>query len=606
MTIIRSSDLDFDQIKANLKTYLEQQSEFSDYNFEASGLSNILDVLAYNTHINGLIANFAINESFLSTAQLRSSVVSHAETLGYYPRSKTGASANVKLNISTSVTDVATIEIPQYTTFTTSIDDISYTFQTLEKYIATNNGSGLFSVADSTGSTSIKIVEGLLKTKTFIVGDTNDNQVYVIPDENIDTSTIVVNVFDTITSSSSTVYNNVNTVSRIDKDSTVYIIREAPNGYYELTFSDGSVLGKSPVAGNKIVVQYLQTNGPDANGGTVFTADDQINIDGSNYTLGVTLVSKSTGGDTKQSIDSIKTNAPLAFATQQRLVTADDYKSLILKNYSSVLDDVISWGGNDNVPPEYGKVFVSLKFKSDISEAAKQTTKNSIISELTDNLSIISIDTVFNDPKTTFLELITSFNFNPELSGNTLQSVEAQVRTAVADYVENNLNKFNKAFRRSNILSLVDDISPAILNSRISVKLQQRFTPTLNLLSDFIINTPVVLADPDDKTYIITSSRFTYKGLTCILRNQLDTNKLQIISDNTVILDNAGSYNASEGTINIRGVTFDAYEGAFIKISAVPANQSTIKPLRNYILELDSSKSIVSGTIDYQDTELTL
>jgi hypothetical protein len=607
MAVIRSSDLDFDQIKANLKTYLEQQDEFSDYNFEASGLSNILDVLAYNTHINGLIANFGINESFLGSAQLRSSVVSHAETLGYFPRSRTGAAATITLTISTSVTDVTTVTIPQYTTFTAVIDNISYTFQTLEEYTATNDGAGLFTVVDSTGSTSIRVVEGLLKTKTFIVGDTTDEQVYVIPDANMDTSTVVVNVYDTTTSASYATYTNVNSAIRIDADSTIYILREAPNGYYEITFSDGNVLGSSPVAGNKIEVQYLQTNGPDANDATVFVADDQIDIGGTDYILTPTLVSRSAGGAEKETIASIKANAPLAFASQQRLVTADDYTALILRNYSAVLDDVTAWGGNDNVPPQYGKVFVSLKFKTNIPEAIQQTTKDSIITQLSDNLAIMSIDTEFSDPTTTYLEIITTFNFDPDLSGNTLQSVEAEVQSTVTDYVATNLNTFDGTFRRSNVLSLVDDISPAVLNSRMDVKIQQRFTPTLALLSDFTINFPVVLADPDDEFYRVTSTRFTFGGRSCILRNQLSSNKLQIVSTaGTVVLDNAGTYSTTNGTVNIRGVTFDAYEGASIKISVTPANQSTIKPLRNYILDIDGALSIAQGVVDYQNTEVTL
>ena len=607
MAVIRSSDLDFDQIKANLKTYLEQQDEFSDYNFEASGLSNILDVLAYNTHINGLIANFGINESFLGSAQLRSSVVSHAETLGYFPRSRTGAAATISLSISTAITDVTTVTIPQYTTFTTVIDNISYTFQTLEEYTATNNGSGLFTVVDSTGSTSIRVVEGVLKTKTFIVGDATDEQVYVIPDENMDTSTVVVNVYDTTTSASYTTYTNVNQAIRIDTDSTIYILREAPNGYYEITFSDGNVLGASPVAGNKIEIQYLQTNGPDANDGITFTADEQIDISGTDYTLTTTLVSRSAGGAEKESIASIKANAPLAFASQQRLVTADDYKALILRSYSSVLDDVTAWGGNDNVPPQYGKVFVSLKFKTNIPEAIQQTTKDSIITQLSDNLAVMSIDTEFSDPTTTYLEIITTFNFDPDLSGNTLQSVESEVQSTVADYVTTNLNIFDGTFRRSNVLALVDDISPAVLNSRMDVKIQQRFTPTLALLSDFTINFPVVLADPDDEFYRVTSTRFTFGGRSCILRNQLSSNKLQIVSTaGTVVLDNAGTYSTTNGTVNIRGVTFDAYEGTSIKISVTPANQSTIKPLRNYILDIDAALSIAQGVVDYQNTEVTL
>lgn len=607
MAVIRSSDLDFNQIKENLKTFLQSQDEFADYNFEASGLSNILDVLAYNTHINGLIANLAINEAFLVSAQLRPSVVSHAETLGYYPRSKTGAQATVQLSINTNVTDVLNITLPRFTTFTTSIDDISYTFQTIETYVGTNDGSGLFTFTTSDGSTAIPIYEGVQKTKTFIVGELQDNQFYVIPDENMDTATVTVNVFDTVTSSSFTPYLNVNQVARINSDSTVYILREAPNGFFELTFSDGNVLGQRPVSGNKIVVQYLQTNGPAANEGRIFTADNQIEINEVGYTLNTNLVSKSAGGSEKESIQSIKINAPLNFAAQQRLVTAEDYKALIRSRFSSVLEDVAAWGGQDNVPAQFGKVFVSLQFKDGISEATKQATKDNIVSNLTENLAVMSIDTVFTDPVTTFLQIETTFNFDPDLSGSSLQSVENAVQGVVTEYFENNLNRFNGVFRRSNLLTLIDDFSPAVLNSRIDVKVQQRLTPTLNFLTDYTIDYPMRIAEPDDVNYIIETSRFTFSGQVCIIRNQLNTPKLQVVNTAGVVLkDNVGSYNPVAGTVNIRGLNVEAFQGESIKISVVPANQSTVKPLRNYIIGVDTSLSFAQGVIDYQTIETSL
>ena len=603
MAIIRSTDLDFDQIKANLKTFLEQQDEFADYDFEASGLSNILDVLAYNTHVNGLIANLGINEAFLSSAQLRSSVVSHADTLGYFARSKTGASATLSLSINTTNTTTTTVTIPKYTEFTTSIDDVSYTFQTLETYAAANNGSGLFSVTTSVGSTEIPIYEGVRKTKTFIVGELEDNQFYVIPDENMDASTVTVNVFDTFTSSSFTSYVNVDAVARVNTDSTVYILRETPNGYYELTFSDGNTLGQRPVSGNKIVVEYLQTNGPAANNGRAFTANEQIAIDGTDYDLTITLVSRSAGGAEKESIQSIKQNAPLSFAAQQRLVTAEDYKALILSNFSSTVEDVAAWGGQDNVPPRYGNVFVSLKFVDGLSEAVQQTVKNNIITSLTDNLAIMSIDTVFSDPTTTFLVVETTFNFDPDLSGSSLNTIETSVQSLVLDFFEANLNRFDTVFRRSNLLSAIDDFSPAILNSRINVKAQQRLTPTLNFLTDYTIDFPMQIANPDDVNLIVESSRFTFSGQTCLLRNQLNTNKLQIVTTaGTVLKDNAGSYDAAGGIVNIRGVNIEAFEGTAIKINVTPANQSTIKPLRNYIIGIDPALSFAQGVIDFQNT----
>lgn len=606
MTVIRSSDLDFDQIKESLKKYLEQQPEFADYNFEASGLSNVLDVLAYNTHINGLIANLATNESFLSSSQLRPSVVSHAETLGYYPRSKTGSRASVGLKVNTNITTITQLVLPKYTQFTTEIDNITYTFQTLETLIANNDGTGIFEFTGVDG-TSITITEGTLKTKTFIVGELEDDQFYVIPDENVDTSTVAVNVFDTFTSSSFTPYLNVNEVSRVNQDSTVYILRETPNGYFELTFSDGVILGQRPVSGNKIVVEYLQVRGAPGNEGKVFRPTQKIRILDNDYDLDVTLIGKSSGGQEKESIQSIKLNAPLKFAAQQRLVTSEDYKALILDNYSSVVEDVSTWGGQDNVPPKYGSVFVSLKFKDGLPSSVEEVTKNSIINNLTDNLAIMSIDTEFTDPAIAFLELITTFNFDPAASNNSVRTQEGLVQSLVTNYFEENLNRFERIFRRSNLLTLVDDQSPAILDSRIAVKIQRRFTPALYNTRDYILEYPTRIALPDDQVETVLSSQFTFGGQSCRIRNRLSTTKLQIVnSEEIVVQDNVGSFDPVAGVVNIRGFAPESFLGEQMKVSVIPSNQATIKPLRNFILSMDRELSFAEGLIDDQSIRVVL
>lgn len=608
MAVIKSTDLDFDQIKANLKTYLQAQDEFADYDFEGSGLSNILDVLAYNTHYNGLIANMGINESFLNSAQLRSSVVSHAETLGYNIRSKTASNATVNVSLVTTNTEIGTATLPKNTTFTAQVDDISYSFQTLEDYLAVNDGTGTFVFKTSADSSTLPIYEGTLKTKTFIVGESSDEQVYVIPDENIDTSTLNVLVYSSFSSSTFVTYNDVQDVVRIESDSTVYIIKEVPNGYYELTFSDGNVLGRSPQPGEKIVVTYIASNGALANNAEIFLPDNQFTLDGVDYDLTVTTVGASSGGADRESIASIKSNAPRAFATQQRLITAEDYKALILQRYSSVITDVTSWGGNDNVPPIYGRVYVSLNFRTGIDADTQQLTKDSIVNQLSANLAVMSIDTVFSDPVTTYLEFTTQFDFDPDQTGSTPQTVESLVKATVANYVTNNLNRFNSVFRRSALLAEIDGLSPAILNSSMIVKVQQRFSPTLNVISDYSLSYPVELANPDDVNYIVTSTRFTFNDETCFIRNKLSDNKLEIVGVTSGIIqaDNIGEYNATAGTVTIRGFAPTSIEGSFIRVSVTPANQSTIKPLRNYILTIDNERSTADATIDYQNTAVIL
>ena len=606
--LVKSTDLDFNKIKDSLKTYFKSKSEFTDYNFDASGLSNILDVLAYNTHINGLIANVGINESFLGSAQLRSSVVSHAEALGYYPRSRTAAAATVSLKVATTNTTVNTLTLPVNTAFSASVDDVSYTFQTTEEHTATNDGSGNFQFTTSAGSNNIVIKEGLLKTKTFLVGDTTDEQVYIIPDETIDTATLTIKVFDTNTSSTFTTYTDIQNSVRINSTSTIFIVRESPNGFYELTFSDGNVLGKAPSAGNKIVATYLSTKGAPANGATSFTADDQITVGTSDEDITVTVVNESAAGAEKETIDSIKANAPVAFASQQRLVTAEDYKALILSRYSSTVQDVTAWGGNDNIPANYGAVYVSINFKSNVSAASQTTVKNSIKSELSDNLGIMSIDTIFSDPIDTFLEVTTSFNFDPDLTGDTQETTQTRVQNLVNQYFTDNLSTFDAVFRRSLVLAEIDDLDPAILNSSMVIKVQQAFQPTLNFLSDFTVNFPVALAQPDDVNHIVQSGNFTSGGKTAFFRNKLKETKLELVDAATgdIIKDNAGTYSTGTGEVKLVGVEISGYTGDKIKVSATPNDQSTIKPLRNYILKIDTDKSASTATVDFQNTSTSL
>lgn len=608
MAVIKSSDLDFNDIKTRLKDYLKNKPEFNDYDFEASGVSNILDVLAYNTHLNGLIANFAINESFLSSAQLRSSVVSHAEVLGYTPRSVTSSRTVVNLSLdNVALGDRSpSITIPSYSRFTTNVNENSYTFYTTEPYIAVNN-NGVYDFIGPSGDNNITLVEGSLKTKTFYVGEVTDSQIYVIPDATCDTSTFEVFVYDTSSSTSYTEFYNVDTVPRVTVNSTVYRVNEVPNGYYELTFSDGNALGRAPAPGNKIVIRYLSSVGAEANGATSFEPVAAITLNGTSYDLTVTTVSESAGGAEKESIDSIKLNAPIAFASQQRLVTAEDYEALILSKYSSYIDDVIAWGGNDNVPPVYGRVYVSLKFFDGTAAAVQETVKSSILNDLSANLAIMSIDTVFTDPELVYLELETLFNFDPNQSSVSNKSIENTVQNTINSFVATNLNKFNLTFRKSRLLNAVDNISEAILNSATSVKMQKRIIPTVNQSLDYDVVFPMPIAAPDDENNRIFTSKFTFNNNICTITNRLGTNILQIINlDEVVQLDNVGTYSADTGIVNIRGFNPQSFEGTYLRVAVIPANENTIKPLRNFIIGIDSGISFSRAVIDNQQTNLTI
>ena len=409
VTTIRSTDLDFTNIKTSLKASLQNHPDFKDYNFEGSGLSAMLDVLAYNTHYNALIANMALNESYLTTAQMRSSVVSLAEAIGYMPASKTAATATVNLSINTGnlAGRPTFLTLPRGTKFTTTVDNVSYTFETIGSVSAEDNGNGLYIFKDDRGSENITIKEGTNTTKTFIVSENSVDSVYIIPDKNIDTTTAFVSVYEDLSTTTFTTYTDLKEADTIDDQSKVYILRETPNEFYELSFGDGYTLGKAPEAGNKIVVEYLSTKGPDANGATNFTPVAQVPVNSAggtvNFTLSMTTVTKAVSGSFPETVASIRKNAPFSYASQNRMVTAADYATLIKRNFGYLIKDIQAYGGEDAVRKEYGVVFMSIVFKDDVTQATIDKTKGDIIA-LGKQLQVITFDIKFQEPDTTFLE----------------------------------------------------------------------------------------------------------------------------------------------------------------------------------------------------------
>ena len=595
-TTIKSTALDFDAIKNNLKTALEESGQFNDYNFEASGLSSILDVLAYNTHYNGLIANFALNESFLGTAQLRSSLVSLAEGIGYIPDSKTASQAIVKLsmNLSSVPSRPLQIQIDDGFKFNATVDDNDYVFQTLEDLTATDDGSGVYNFTDASGSQNIKIYEGTSRTKTFLALDATENPVYIIPDKNLDASTAIVRIYETPSSSSFVTYTNLLNANVINSNSTLYILKEAPNGFFELTFGNGSTLGRAPSSGNKITITYLSVAGADANTAKTFAPQSQVTVGGTGYSVTVSTQANSVGGGSKESVESIRKNAPFQYASQNRMVTAADYSSLILRNFSTLIKDIKSYGGEDALEPEFGAVFVSILFNDDVDAVTIQTTKDAI-QDLAKQLSVASFILRFDDPVKTYIETQTFFQFNPNLTTLSRNTIQDNVKNTISSYFETNTGNFSQSFRRSNLLTLVDDVSPAVLSSRMNVFMQRRFTPTLNTVQNHNLRYAAQIASPDDVNYIVTSTPFTYQNKSCIIRNKLNTNKLEVYNteDGIIVVDNIGDY--SNDTVRIVGLQVDAFFGgqSFIKLSAKPANESAVTPFRQDVLEQDAARSFV-------------
>lgn len=599
-TTIKTTALDFDNIKESLKTHLQSKSEFADYDFEAAGLSNLLDVLAYNTHYNGLIANFALNESYLTTAQLRSSMVSLAETMGYIPSSTTSSQGVVNLSINLAGVSgrPSSLQIDSGSIFTSSVDGTSYTFQNLQTLTATDNGSGLYEFANLSGDEDIILTEGVEKSKQFVVGTNNENVVYVIPDTAMDTSTVSIKVYQSLTSTVFDEYSDVLDATSITSQSKVYFLKESPNGQYELSFGDGTTFGAALSPGNVIKVTYLRSNGTASNGATAFTPSFQIAVGSTSYDLTCTTVTASAGGSPKEGIESIRKNAPYQFSAQNRMVTSGDYSTIILREFPSYITDIRSYGGEDAPEPKYGTVYLSILFDATLPDATVASVKTQI-NALVKRLAIASFDVEFIDPVTTYIGVQSYFQYNPSETPLSQSKIEESVNDIITAYFDDNLGLFDTSFRRSNMLTLVDDSSTAILSSRADIVMVQRIEPTLNALNEFSLSFPAAIAGADDTEYSITSSYFVIDGKTCIIRNALEKEKLEVynVTDGEILIDNVGYYTPSSGAVVISGLEPDSITGGvdYIKIKATPSNQSAITPTLNNVLKIDANETFSTG-----------
>ena len=624
-TTIKSTDLDFQQIKDNLKVFFAQQEEFNDYDFEGSGLSNLLDVLAYNTHYNALIANFALNESYLTTAQLRPSIISIAESLGYIPDSKNSAQMSINLSLTSSDPDrerSLTIK-PGELILRGEKDEKDYTFTNRDTLEGVDNGAGVYEFyVRGDEDAQIIVYEGQEKEQNFLV-DKSQDVVYVIPDPSMDINTVIIKVFedqsyvDTSIASSFVNYTNLLDAIEITELSRLYVLREAPNGNFELTFGNGTTIGIAPAAGNVIEVNYLRASGAEANGistlALVETPWDAIG------TASVSINTRSTGGRDKETAESIRKNAPFQYATQNRMVTGLDYSSLILKKYSQFIKDIKSWGGEENDPPDYGAVFTSIVWEDNISTTTIAKTRRDI-QELADHFSIVSFRLNFVDPAETFISTELFYQLNPSLTSKSQSTIDAEVDTAVINYFEDNTGKFDQVYRRSNMLTLVDELDPAVLSSRADIKLNRRIFPTFSVKDSYIIDFPAVLQSPKESTTsTVYSSSFVSNNKTCYIRNKLDgrlrispagvnpvvfdiapTNVLELVDTNGAVIDDSiGHYDAEKGRVHINNLVIQRIVGGrnYIKLFSTPANQSVVDAKLSTILRHDAEESFTQAVI---------
>ena len=627
-TTITSTELDFEKIKQKLKIYFQQDGQFTDYDFEGSGLNSLLDVLAYNTHFSGLIANFALNESYLGTAQLRNSVVSLSESLGYIPGTRNSSQSTISLTIKPSGPypfDQVYSFLPGELVLRGTINDTDYIFTNRKTITADAQGTGtyIFRPFDDAAA-SIVVYEGQEKNQQYLV-DGSENALYVIPDQNIDASTAIIKVYSDPGVAATgigayTVYNDIFETSSINDQSTLYVLRESPNKFYELTFGSFNSLGVAPVAGNVVNVNYLRTSGVPANGIPTLKMISTLKF--GDYTLSpdeISVVTKTTsaGGTEKEGIESIRKKAPFQYSSQNRMVTPLDYEALILRKFGNFITDIICWGGEDNVPPEYGTTFTSIIWKDNLSSTAVSELRRDIVL-LTKELSVVSFNIKFIAPSETYISTDLYYQYNPLLGSSNQSVVNASVQSTVTNYFGVNLGKFGQTFRRSNLLTEVDDDDPSVLSSRADVKLQKRIIPVITLPENYRFTFAAPLKNPQDiSTPVIKTGIFKYLNESVYIRNKLNdkikvsadgafpivfdrkpSTKLEMVrTDGSVVIDNIGSYDPVTGDVEILNLTVQSTNNPnpFIKVFGIPANESALTPKFSSILKYDASESSVNA-----------
>lgn len=480
-TRLKVTELDFDTIKTNLKVFLNQQEEFTDYDFEGSALSVLIDLLAYNTHYNAYYLNMIANESFLDTALLRDSVVSHAKSLGYIPTSRKAAVAKIKLIIETENVTPEILTIPRGTKFTSEIiGDFTYTFVTTQNYTVAKRGSQFI-------FEEIEIYEGTLNTVTFIQNfSTNPRQTFTLPGENIDTRTIKVTVKPDETSSAFQIYDLSTNIVDLNSSSPAYYLQEGRNLNYEIYFGDGFI-SKKLTEGSVITVTYLVTNGSDANKAQKFI--NIFNIGGYNDIEIQTLVA-AFGGSERETVDSIKFAAPQSYSTQNRLVTVTDYASFLKTNYPGI-QSVSVWGGEDQIPPVYNKVFVSLKMKDGyfLSDAEKSR----IINEIIKPKALVTTSTEILEPDYLYLNVVGKVNYDSTKTNLSSVDLRNVVRNSVIAYNNTNLETFNSRYVQSRLQDDIDNSDFSIIGSVIETKVQKRVSVSLNQLKKYTVDFGVEL-----------------------------------------------------------------------------------------------------------------
>ena len=596
---ITLTSLDFADYKAQLKAFLQSQSQFKDYNFDASNLSVILDLLSYNTYLNAYYMNMIGSEMFLDTAQLRDSVVLRAKELNYIPRSFKSAYASVNLKVANVPYNPVLLTIPSGTTFTGKAGSNSYTFATRSNLVITANTDGAFYASN------VEIYEGVQVTDTFVVlpSAATDAYQYTLSNPTIDTTSLKV---VSVENNGANVVPYVQSTTLLDlkETSPVYFLQGADNGKYQIIFGD-DVVGRRPPDGSTVIATYQTTSGQLPNGISVFSADSAI---GGSNKVTVTTVSAAQGGDISESIDSIRYNAPRYYATQERAVTTADYETLLTVTYPEI-EAISVYGGEDSNPPQYGKVFISMKlFDFDAVPASNITKYTNFLA----GRAPLTIEPRFVEPDYMYASVYTTVKYN--VNQTTLQpsDISAYVTTAIQNYTKTSLNNFKSTLLYSKLVSSIDSAHPSIISNQTTYKMMKKLVPSTTKTANYTINFNNPLDNnlpafspehPAADVHAVESSKFYYNGLVVSIEDDGSGN-LRIVEEkagglhSTVVSSGVGYVDYAAGKVVLLNFTTPEFFGDAIRFyGKLPDNVLDSSTVQNVIYEIPNDEINVNVEI---------
>lgn len=548
-TSINYTTLDFDTLKDNLKGFLQSQSVFQDYDFEGSNMSVLLDVLAYNTQLNAFYLNMIGNEMFMDTALQRDSVVSHAKELNYVPRSFRSSVAEVDITLTDS-SGAASLLIPRGTTFTGTAGNRNFTFVTDSNVQAIASPT----TANTFVASGVSLYEGDYTSDNYVVNYLSESR-YLITNKTVDTNSITVTIVED-NGATSLSYKKAESLFGLKNNSQVFFIQAAEGDTYEIVFGDG-VIGRRPKDRSIVIIQYRKCNGELPNGIQKFTSDGDI---GGATVQKIDVKGRASGGSIPESLSSIRFNAPRAFTTQERVVTAEDYETLLKANFSEI-NAVSAYGGEESYPPQFGKVIVAVDLKTTDS---LPPSKRDIYTQFIKPRSPLAIDPVFVSPEYTYVAINTTVKYNINETSLNIEDIRTLVRSTVQQFNLTNINGFNKTLYYSRLISAIDGAQISIVSNDTNVTAMKLFEPAITGPANYVIDFGMALRDDIGQLYdtdvraaselsILSSSAFLYAGRECFLEDDGEGKMLIVANeeDNHVRIEDIGTVDYNTGVVSL-------------------------------------------------------